>query len=600
MTRSHPWVSRLAAVALGIAAAFVPIAAPAAADANKVLRIASNDITSLDPQQGTDLLSTRVAIQIFEALYQFDYLAMPAKVIPCTAEAMPTIADGGTTWTIRLQKGIHFADDPAFKGKKRELTAQDYVYSITRSLDPNLRPGGDAALTDLIVGARPVIDAARKPGATLDYDAPIEGLRALDRYTLRIKLANPDYTVLERLAGLTTMATAREAIEAAGADVMSRPVGTGPYRLKEWKKATRVVLEANPGYRPLRFPESVDPQHRLLVDSMRGKTLPQIGRIEISIIEESQPQVLEFMQGNLDLLALGGDDVKRVFVDGKLRPELTAKGVVHLRYGAPSLTFTYFNMDDPLVGGYSNAQVALRRAIAMGFNVDELIRVLYAGNALPANQLLPPGVNGHDTSLPPKSLYDPAAARALLDRFGFKDIDGDGFRETPDGKPLTVVRGTLPESWYREADTLWRKNMDAIGIRMQVNQQTFAELLNLSRAGQLPMFNLGYRSLEPSGYQILQTLWGRETRDTNPSRLQAPRVRRRVRAVPAHASGSRAHRARAQDVGHLAGLDADDPAHLRRRQRAALPVAPRVLALAVRRRVEVRRHRPREAEGGRA
>ena len=191
-----------------------------------------------------------------------------------------------------------------------------------------------------------------------------------------------------------------------------------------------------------------------------------------------------------------------------------------MRYGAPSLTFTYFNMNDPLVGGYSNAQVALRRAIAMGFNIDEMIRVLFAGNALPANQLLPPGVNGHDASLPPKSLYDPAGARALLDRFGFRDRDGDGYRETPDGKSLTVVRGTLPESWYREVDTLWKKNMDAIGIRMEVQQQTFAELINLSRGGKLPMFNLGYRSLEPSGYQILQTPWGRSPIDTNPSQFK--------------------------------------------------------------------------------
>ena len=208
--------------------------------------------------------------------------------------------------------------------------------------------------------------------------------------------------------------------------------------------------------------------------------------------------------------------------NGKLKPELARKGIQHLRFGAPSVTFTYFNLDDPIVGGYSNAQVALRRAIGMGFDVGEMIRVLYAGNALPANQLLPPGVNGHDPSLPPKSLYDPAAARALLDRFGFRDIDGDGYRETPDGKPLTVVRGTLPESWYRDADTLWKKNMDAIGIRMQINQQTFAELINLSRAGKLPMFNLGYRSLEPSGYQILQTLWSKETRDTNPSGFKRP------------------------------------------------------------------------------
>ena len=176
------------------------------------------------------------------------------------------------------------------------------------------------------------------------------------------------------------------------------------------------------------------------------------------------PELLEFIQGNLDWIALGGDDIKRVMTDGKLKPELARKNVVHLRFDAPTVTFTYFNMDDPLVGGYSNAQVALRRAIAMGFNVDEMIRVLFAGNALPANQLLPLGVNGHDSSLPPKSLYDPAAARALLDRFGYKDVDGDGYRETPEGKPLTLIRGTLPESWYREADTLWRKNMDAIGL----------------------------------------------------------------------------------------------------------------------------------------
>jgi ABC-type transport system substrate-binding protein len=212
--------------------------------------------------------------------------------------------------------------------------------------------------------------------------------------------------------------------------------------------------------------------------------------------------------------------MKRVMDNGRLKPDLARAGVRHLRYNSPSLGFTYFNMDDPAVGGYSRPQIALRRAIGMGFDTDEYVRVLFAGNALPANQLLPPGVSGHDSSLPPKSLYDPAAARALLDRFGFRDRDGDGYRETPDGKPLTVVRGTLPESWYREADLLWRKNMDAIGVRMKVQQQTFAELINMSLAGKLPMFNLGYRSLEPSGYQILQTLWGKESRDTNPSQFR--------------------------------------------------------------------------------
>jgi oligopeptide transport system substrate-binding protein len=389
-----------------------PLMAVGAADPSKVLRISSYDIASLDPQQGTDLYSTRVAGTIFEALYQFDYLAEPTKVIPNTAESLPVITDGGRTWTIKLKHGILFADAPAFKGKPRELVAEDYVYSIKRSIDPNLLVGGDPALTDLIEGARPLVDAAGEPNAKFDYDTPISGLRALDRYTLQIRLTSIDYTLLERLAGLPAMAVAREVVTAAGDDIRSQPVGTGPYQLKEWKRASRIVLEANPHYRGIAFPESSDPRHRALVESMRGKALPQIGRIEISIIVESQPNILAFEQGDLDYVLLGGNDVRSVLDGDNLKPDLLSKGVVRIRYGAPNVTFTYFNMKDPTVGGYSKAQIALRRAIAMGFDVDELIKVLFAGQALPANQLLPPGVDGYDRSLPAKSLYDPAGAQA--------------------------------------------------------------------------------------------------------------------------------------------------------------------------------------------
>ena len=338
--------SRVMAIALPLLA-LLPGNADAAADMRKVLRISMSDITSLDPQQGTDLYSTRVTTSIFEAMYEFEYLSTGSKVVPNTAEAMPVITNDGKTWTMRVKKGILFADDPVFKGKPRELVAADYVYSIKRSLDPNLRQGGDAALTDLIVGARPVVDAARKAGANFDYDARIEGLQATDRYTVVMHLAQPDYTLLERLAGLPAMAVAREAIEAAGPDVMSKPVGTGPYRLKEWRRASRVVLEANPNYRAVRFPENADAPQQELVRNMRGKTLPQIGRIEISIIEESQPEILAFTQGDLDFIALGGDDTKRVLENGQLRPDLAKRGIRHIRFGSPSVTFTYFNMMTP-------------------------------------------------------------------------------------------------------------------------------------------------------------------------------------------------------------------------------------------------------------
>jgi len=511
MTRS---VLYIAAAAIA-AAMFNAMPATAAADPDKVLRVSLGDVTSLDPQQGTDLRSTRVTSHIFEGLYEFDYLASPAKVVPNTAEAMPQISADGLTWTIRLKRGIRFADDPVFKGAPRELVAADYVYSFKRRLDPNLRNGGSVSLTDLFVGARPVVDAARKPGAKFDYDAPIDGVRALDRYTLQLKLTHVDYTLLEQMAVIPLFAVAREAIEAAGSEVMRKPVGTGPFRLVEFRSGSRVVLEANPHYRTYAYPASTDPAHRALVASMKGRKLPAIGRIEISLIEEQTPEFLAFDQNDLDLLGLSGEMTSRVLVDGKLKPDYVKRNIAWLRFPAPYITFTYFNIDDSTVGGTTPAQIALRRAVAMGFNTEELIRVLFNGQALAANQLLPPQVSGHDTSLPYKSLYDPAAARALLDRFGFKDRDGDGYRETPDGKPLTLTRGTLPESWYREADTLWKKNMDAIGLRMEVEQKKFAELLNMSLAGKLPMFNLGYRSLDPSGFEILETLWGKAPPSTN-------------------------------------------------------------------------------------
>jgi ABC-type transport system substrate-binding protein len=491
-----------------------------AADPGKVLRVSSSDITSLDPQQGTDLYSTRITSHIFEGLYQFDYLAVPAKAVPNTAEALPSISADGRVWTIRVQPGIRFSDDPAFKGKPRELVAEDYVYSLKRAIDPNLRNGGDQTLTDLLEGARAVVDAARKSGAKFDYDAKIPGLVALDRHTLQLRLTQPNYTLLERLAVLPSFAVAREVIEAAGTDVMSRPIGTGPYVLKDWKRASRVVLEANPHYRRLAFPASSDPAHKQLVAQMKGRSLPAIGRIEVSIIEEQSPEFLAFDNGDLDLLSMPGDISARALDGTKLKPALAKRGIVHHRFVAPTLTYTYFNMEDPTVGGYSREQIALRRAIAMGFNTEEMIRVLFHGSALPATQLLPPGVQGHDASLKPRSLYDPEGAKALLDRFGFKDRDGDGYRETPEGKPITIVRGTLPESWYREADTLWKKNMDAIGIRMNVHQQTFAELLNMALAGKLPMFNLGLRALEPSGYLVLQQLWSKSPPATNISRFR--------------------------------------------------------------------------------
>jgi ABC-type transport system substrate-binding protein len=244
-----------------------------------------------------------------------------------------------------------------------------------------------------------------------------------------------------------------------------------------------------------------------------------VGRIELEIIEEELPELLKFDQGEFDYALLGGAASQRLLRDGRLRPEYAARGIRHVRYTSPALLYTYFNMDDPVVGGYAPDRIALRRAIGLGFDVPELIRVVQGGDGLPADQLLPPGVDGHDPHAP-KTAYDPAAARALLDRFGYRDRNGDGYRERPDGTPLVLVQNSLPDTISRQNDELWLKNVKALGLRLEIRTAPFAELLKQSSAGQLQMWDLGYRAPGPSGYAILATLWGKSPPDTNLARFR--------------------------------------------------------------------------------
>ena len=215
--------------------------------------------------------------------------------MPKTAVAMPEISADGRIWRIRLKPGISFSDDAVFKGAKRELTAQDYVYSWKRLLDPRIRSPNVEILGDRLTGARAAMDKAKQAGR-FDYDAEIEGLRAIDRYTIELKLTEPDYTLLPYLTGSALAAVAREVIETYGDSsgrAMDHPVGTGAYRLGEWRRGQRIVLEAHTGYRAEYFPTppaGADAATIALGKSMAGRRLPQIGRIELSLVGGYTPE----------------------------------------------------------------------------------------------------------------------------------------------------------------------------------------------------------------------------------------------------------------------------------------------------------------------
>jgi len=511
-------IALFAAACIGVASA---------ADPAKVLRVASSDIETLDPHQYNDSPSFDVLVAIFEGLYEWDYLAVPARLAPVGAATLPEITEGGKLWTIRVRPGVFFTDDPAFAGKPREVVAEDYVYSLKRWLDPNLRRGGAPIVTDLLVGARAVVDAARRPGATFDYNTPILGLRALDRYTLQLRLIEPNYPNIEEF--LTVRVIAREVVEAAGSDIRTRAVGTGPFRLQEWKRGSRIVLEANPGYGSARFPASSDPAQAELVRSMRGKSLPRISGVEISVIEEDVTRLLEFDRGRLDYVVLRGEIANRLLANGKLKPDYAARGIVRHVFPEPYLFSFYVNVADPVVGGMGNERVALRRAIALAIDTENLVKVVYAGQALPANQLVPPRVTGHDPALPPRPPRDQAAANALLDRFGYGKRDPDGYRRAPDDKPLTLTLSLRSAAISREIQTLWKKDMDGIGLRMEYRLTPFQDVIKELEAGKFQLYFGGYGGI-PSGYAQLIQLQGKQPPTVNFSRFRSAEYDRAMEA----------------------------------------------------------------------
>jgi ABC-type transport system substrate-binding protein len=515
----------------------------AAAQAPRTLRVAFPIAENgFDPQAVYDEYSAKVCNAIFDPLYTYDYFARPAKLVPNTADGMPRIEDGGRTFIVKVRQGIYFAPHPAFGGRKRELTADDYVYSIKRNLDPRVRSYYLYVFENRLVGLGPVLASARKTGK-LDYGAPIEGLKTLDRYTLQVKFSEPNWSFPYWLATTPMAAVAKEVIAMKGDEsgrVMEDPVGTGPYRLGEWRRSQKIVLEANPDFRDLRYPSpppgSAD-EDVATAKGLAGRRLPLVPRVEISIIEESQPRLLAFRSGNLDYVDVPSSLAQNVLDGAKLKPEFTDKGVRLHRQIEPSLAFYFFNMDDPVVGGYTPEKIALRRAIVMSQDRRERIRVLSNGQAELATQMIPPPVPGHSPALAQKDPYDPAAARALLDKFGYKDRDGDGYRETPDGKPIVLIKGAVPTAAERAANELWKKNLDAIGLRTDFFIEKWPELNKRSEAGQLMIWNLAWIAGFPDADNFYSPLYSKNIGLSNDARLRLPEYDKAYEAMLALPEG---------------------------------------------------------------
>ncbi|ENW93547.1 ABC transporter substrate-binding protein [Acinetobacter sp. NIPH 298] len=501
-------------------------AAKSPADPNKVLRyVFPVAETGFDPAGVHDLYSAHVNGSIFETLFTYDYLVSPAKLVPRTAIGLPEVSADGLTYTIRIQKGIYFVDDPAFKGKKRELTSADYAYTFKRLLDPNLRSPNSWLLDGRIAGMDAVLKQAQKTGK-FNYDQPVVGLQTPDRYTLVIQLTSPDQNFPMILAHQPAGAVAREVIEKyrnKAGFAMGHPVGTGPYMLARWTPGSRIILKANPDFRSFVWNfKASSAEDQKIVQAMQGKQMPQIGVIDIQVMEEGQSRWLSFSKDEVDLFQLDGELTVQALQNGELKPELVKKGVQLSRIVDPSIDYHYWNMKHPVVGGLSKEKIALRRAMAMAFSADSYINILQKGDAQKLQALIPDGVVGYDPDYRSSIPYSVKAANLLLDRYNYK-VSANGWRTLPNGKPL-VIDMTISGNSLRSQQQaeFWKKILDSLKIQMTTKSLPFSEALKLEKQCKTMFKTSAWIADYPDADNFMQLFYGKNVHVSNNSCAEIP------------------------------------------------------------------------------
>lgn len=502
--------------ALAFCAALAP-ATGGAAEPVKTLRYAFlNAETGFDPVRLSDIYSRTLTSHIFESLYTYDPLARPTRIVPLVADGGPEISADFKTFRIKVKPGIYFADDPAFKGKRREVTAQDFVYSIKRYADPANNAQAWASYEDQgIVGLDELRHKIIKSKQPFPYDTEIEGLKALDRYTLQVTTHGPRPRLVESIFAGNDLygAVAREVVEFYGDRISEHPVGTGPFMLKSWRRSSQMVFERNPAYRERHYeaqPAPDDAEAQAILAKFKGRRIPMVDRVVVDVIVERQPRWLAFLNNEHDFIERVPEEFITQAAPGrKLAPNLAKRGMQAVFTVAPDMTLTCFNMEDPVVGGMAPDKVALRRAISLAYDVRKEILIARRGQGVPAQAPVVPHTTGFDPAFKSEmSDYDPARAKALLDMYGYVDKDGDGWRDLPDGSPLVITRNTEPNSLSRAIDELWDKTLRAIGIKLQLKIQQWPENLKAAQSGRYQMWPVASSASSNDGQEALQRVYG--------------------------------------------------------------------------------------------
>lgn len=460
----------------------------------RVLNLVSiTEIKGYDPIMANDLYSSREISKIYEGLLSYHYLKVPFELQGNLAEAMPEVSKDGMTYTFKILQGVKFQDDAVFPGGKgREVEASDFVYSLKRLADSKNLSDGWWVLDGKLVGLNEWRDKnAKLP--TADYSEEVEGLKALDKYTLQFKLKKPFPQFLYSLAMPYTYVVAKEVVEKYGKQFINHPVGTGPFSLAKFDQSKMITYYKNPTFREKFYPKDASSEY---LDHLgdAGKRLPLVDKVVVHVIIESQPAWLKLNKGEIDTYSIPKDNFATAVKNNQLSGELLTKGFVLKIVPQLDLTYTAFNYDNKL---FHNKK--LRQAMYLAFDEGKSNTLFYNSTAFPAQGVIPPGIGGNIKGyVNPFKGPNVEAAKKMLAEAGY-----------PEGKGLPEITYDIADSTTsRQMAEFFQKQMDQIGIKIKIQASPWPEFLAKQKKRSLQMYGAAWGADYPDGENFLQLLYG--------------------------------------------------------------------------------------------
>ena len=537
-------------------------------------------VRSIDPTTCGDVTSSSFQGELYDGIYTYHYLLRDdgrPVVVPGLAAEMPEISDDRLIYTIKLKKGVYYHRNPCFdklpdgRFATRQVEAKDFVLAFKRIADSH---NVQADLSwSLIRGKIRGLDEFREicatkyknsPGDFSRYDLKVEGVIALDRYTLQLRLKQPfpqfqlvlamhlyapcpreaiDFWLTTKSTSNDPMSLTRETIPQEKRSVTfmapEMVVGTGAYLLDTWHRRSKIILVRNPDFREEYYPtveelrtlapnkstveKQIEELQNLGLLKDAGKRLPFIDASVYEFVKEPYPMWMLFLSRRSDASGIPGQAVEQVVTPGKeLTDEWKKRGIYLRKYSSPTLYWIVFNMDDPLF----KASPALREAMCLCYNVEAEIKVLLNGRAKRATSIVPTFFAGKEQAGPgPYYRFDLEEARKKIKiaKQQLRDanlLDEDG--EIPEIR-FSLTSGTTQQR--RAAFT--RQQFRQIGVNIKPEFMDWPTLQHKVHTKQAQMYIMGWHADYYDAENFLQLFYGPNIKEgTNNSNYNNPKFDR--------------------------------------------------------------------------